>query len=86
MPAQTILVVEDEPRIAAITADYLRHAGYTVVGARDGAEALHRVGASRPDLVVLDLGLPAVDFEVARTIRATSSLPIMVTAEAEEDR
>jgi len=89
MPAQTILVVEDEPRIAAITADYLRHAGYTVVVARDGAEALHRVGASRPDLVVLDLGLPAVDgLEVARTIRAGSSLPIiMVTARsAEEDR
>jgi len=89
MPAQTILVVEDEPRIAAIAADYLRHAGYAVIVARDGAEALHRVGASRPDLVVLDLGLPAVDgLEVARTIRAGSSLPIiMVTARvAEGDR
>ena len=89
MPAHTILVVEDEPRIAAIAADYLRHAGYTVVVARDGAEALNRVGASRPDLVVLDLGLPAIDgLEVARTIRAGSSLPIiMVTARvAEEDR
>ena len=86
MRAQTILVVEDEPRIAAITADYLRHAGYAVIVASNGAEALQRVGAARPDLVVLDLGLPAVDgLEVARTIRAGSSLPIiMVTARVTE--
>jgi two-component system phosphate regulon response regulator PhoB len=82
-------VVEDEPRIAAIAADYLRHAGYAVIVARDGLEALRHVGASHPDLVVLDLGLPGVDgLEVARTIRASSSLPIiMVTARvAEGDR
>ena len=86
MSAQTVLVVEDEPRIAAIAADYLRHAGYAVIVARDGLEALRHVGASHPDLVVLDLGLPGVDgLEVARTIRASSSLPIiMVTARAEE--
>ena len=46
MPAQTILVVEDEPRIAAIAADYLRHAGYQVAVAADGAQAL-RGGESR---------------------------------------
>jgi DNA-binding response OmpR family regulator len=89
MSAQTVLVVEDEPRIAAIAADYLRHAGYAVIVARDGLEALRHVGASHPDLVVLDLGLPGVDgLEVARTIRASSSLPIiMVTARvAEGDR
>jgi len=89
MSAQTVLVVEDEPRIAAIAADYLRHAGYAVIVARDGPEALRHVGASHPDLVVLDLGLPGVDgLEVARTIRAGSSLPIIMdTARvAEGDR
>ena len=68
---------------------YCWHAGYAVIVARDGAEALRHVSASRPDLVVLDLGLPGVDgLEVARTIRASSSLPIiMVTARvAEGDR
>ena len=89
MPAQTILVVEDEPRIAAIAADYLRHAGYVVIVAADGHEALRHVSASRPDLVVLDLGLPGVDgIEVARAIRAGSSLPIIVVTArvAEDDR
>src|SRR5690349_8944170 len=89
MSPQTVLVVEDEPRIAAIAVDYLRHAGYAVIVARDGTEALRHVSASHPDLVVLDLGLPGVDgLDVARTIRAGSSLPIiMVTARvAEGDR
>jgi DNA-binding response OmpR family regulator len=58
MPAQTILVVEDEPRIAAIAADYLRHAGYQVAVAADGAQALEAARTVRPDLVVLDPGLP----------------------------
>jgi two-component system alkaline phosphatase synthesis response regulator PhoP len=87
MPAQTILVVEDEPRIAAIAADYLRHAGYVVTIAANGAQALEKASASRPDLVVLDLGLPGIDgLEVARTLRQRSSVPIvMVTARVEEN-
>jgi len=86
MSAQTVLVVEDEPRIAAIAADYLRHAGYVVAIVSDGAAALEKAGTLKPDLVVLDLRLPIVDgIDVARTLRATSSVPIiMVTARAEE--
>ena len=49
MAAQTILVVDDEPRIAAIAADYLRHAGYTVAVAGDGAQALEIVRVRKPD-------------------------------------
>jgi DNA-binding response OmpR family regulator len=89
MASQTILVVEDEPRIAAIAADYLRHAGYRVETASDGAQALDRAAAAQPSLIVLDLGLPVVDgLEVARALREHSSVPIiMVTARAaEEDR
>jgi DNA-binding response OmpR family regulator len=83
---QTILVVEDEPRIAQIAVDYLRHAGFAVVTAADGDAALARWREQRPDLVVLDLKLPRVDgIDVARSIRRESDVPIiMVTARVEE--
>ena len=83
---QTVLVVDDEPRIATIAADYLRHAGYAVLTAGDGAEALALARAKRPDLVVLDLGLPRLGgLEVARTLRAETAVPIvMLTARVEE--
>jgi DNA-binding response OmpR family regulator len=83
---QTVLVVDDEPRIAAIAADYLRHAGYSVLTAGDGAEALALARSKRPDLVVLDLGLPRLGgLEVARTLRAETAVPIvMLTARVEE--
>jgi two-component system alkaline phosphatase synthesis response regulator PhoP len=83
---QTVLVVDDEPRIAAIAADYLRHAGYAVLIAADGTEALSLARTKRPDLVVLDLGLPGLDgLEVARTLLAESAVPIvMLTARVEE--
>ena len=86
MPVQTILVVEDEPRIAAIAADYLRHAGYRVAVATHGPQSLQMARTARPDLVVLDLGLPGMDgIDVAKTIRAASAVPIiMVTARVEE--
>ncbi|HEY8148919.1 MAG TPA: response regulator transcription factor [Vicinamibacteria bacterium] len=83
---QTVLVVDDEPRIATIAADYLRHAGYAVLTAGEGTEALALARAKRPDLVVLDLGLPGLGgLEVARTLRAETAVPIvMLTARVEE--
>ena len=83
----TILVVDDEPQIAEIATDYLRLAGHDVVVAGDGVRALELVRGRRPDLVVLDLGLPRLDgMEVARRIRRESDLPIiMLTARVEED-
>src|SRR5437879_4759653 len=84
--AQTVLVVDDEPRIAAIAADYLRHAGYAVLTAADGLQALELARTKRPDLVVLDLGLPELGgLEVARALRAETAVPIvMLTARVEE--
>jgi len=84
---KTILVVDDEPQIAEIAGDYLRHAGFDVITAGDGARALEMVRAHRADLVVLDLALPVVDgLDVAREIRRTSALPIiMLTARAQEE-
>jgi DNA-binding response OmpR family regulator len=82
----TVLVVDDERQIVEIARDYLRHAGFAVVTARDGHEALERARAERPDLVVLDLGLPGLDgLEVAKTLRRESNVPIIVlTARVEE--
>ena len=81
-----VLVVDDEPRIAQLARDYLEHAGFGVELARDGPGALQAVRTRRPDLVVLDLGLPGLDgLEVARRIRSESSLPIvMLTARDDE--
>ncbi len=84
---KTILVVDDELQIAEIATDYLRLAGFDVITAGDGVRALEAVRGRRPDLVVLDLGLPRMDgVDVARAIRSQSDLPIiMLTARVQED-
>jgi DNA-binding response OmpR family regulator len=81
-----ILIVDDEPKIVRLVADYLGDAGFDVVTAGSGDEALMRVRTDRPDLVVLDLGLPGLDgLDVTRTIRRNGGLPIIVlTARADE--
>lgn len=79
----TILLVEDEPRIAAFVSRGLESAGYTTVIVDDGAEGLLRALAGDIDLVLLDVGLPTLDgFDVLRQLRAHgSSVPvIMLTA------
>ena len=83
---KTILVVDDEPKIAELARDYLEHAGFTVRTAGDGETALDAVRRDRPDLVVLDLGLPGLDgLDVTRAIRRDSNLPvIMLTARDDE--
>jgi DNA-binding response OmpR family regulator len=81
-----ILVVEDESKIARLVRDYLEHAGFEVVVASDGEVALAETRRARPDLVVLDLGLPGRDgLDGARSLRRTSNVPIvMLTARGEE--
>ncbi len=83
---RTILVVDDEPKIVQLARDYLEHAGFAVVTAHDGKAALASARGQRPDLVVLDLGLPELDgLDVARTLRAESNVPIvMLTGRSEE--
>ena len=83
---KNILVVEDEPEIARVIRDYLQAAGFTVRVAADGESALQSARASRPDLVVLDLGLPGRDgLDVTRELRRTSDVPIVVvTARGDE--
>ncbi len=81
-----ILVVDDEPKIVQLVRDYLERAGFAVSTARDGNEALMRAHPERPDLIVLDLGLPQLDgLEVTRRLRRDSGVPIiMLTARHEE--
>jgi DNA-binding response OmpR family regulator len=81
-----ILIVDDEPKIVRLVADYLEAAGFAVTSAASGTEALMRVRTESPDLVVLDLGLPALDgLDVTRAIRRSGDLPIiMLTARDDE--
>ncbi|MGI8476981.1 MAG: response regulator [Thermomicrobiales bacterium] len=82
----TILIVDDEPIVREVVAQYLKNDGFTVEEAGDGLEAVKRFTSARPDLVLLDLMLPGIDgIEVCRRIRAQSNVPIiMVTAKTEE--
>ena len=83
---KTILVVDDEPKIATLARDYLEHAGFAVLTAGDGPSALTTIRQRRPDLVVLDLGLPGLDgLDVTRELRRDSTIPIvMLTARDDE--
>lgn len=82
----TILLVEDERKLADVVAHELRQAGYEVVCAADGLAALDLYARRRPDLVILDWMLPGLDgLEVLRRIRQVSLVPIlMLTARSEE--
>lgn len=81
----TILIVEDDRSIREITELGLRDAGFDVRTAADGEEALARFHNDQPDLVVLDVMLPKRDgLEVCRSIRAESSVPVvMLTARSD---
>ena len=83
---KTILVVDDEPKIVQLARDYLERAGLRVLTAYDGKSALAVARSEKPDLVVLDLGLPEMDgLDVTRALRKGSNVPIiMLTARAEE--
>jgi two-component system, OmpR family, alkaline phosphatase synthesis response regulator PhoP len=83
---KTVLVVDDEPRIVEIARDYLEHAGFGVITAVDGPSALTAARIRKPDVLVLDLGLPGMDgLDVARAIRRDSMMPIiMLTARDDE--
>ncbi len=83
---KTVLVVDDEAKIVQLARDYLERAGFAVVSAADGRTALASARAAKPDLVVLDLGLPQLDgLDVTRLLRQESNVPIvMLTARGEE--
>ena len=81
-----VLVVDDAPDIVRLVRDYLEHAGFSVLAAANGVDAIRIARTERPDLIVLDLGLPGRDgLDVTRELRRESAVPIvMLTARADE--
>ncbi len=82
----TVLVADDEPRLVDVVRLNLELEGYRVIAADNGIEALERLKADLPDLVVLDVMMPELDgFETLRRIREVSSIPVlMLTVRGEE--
>jgi DNA-binding response OmpR family regulator len=77
--AERILLVDDDPRLAAMVAEYLGAAGYRVSAAASGVAGLERLGAEPYDALVLDLSLPDMDgLEVCRRLRARSDVPVLM--------
>lgn len=83
---KTILVVDDEPKITQLVRDYLERAGFDVLIAHDGKSALSHAKTDKPDMIVLDLGLPQMDgLDFTREFRKFSNAPIiMLTARSDE--
>ncbi len=86
MNSRKVLVVDDEKPISDIIQFNLGKEGYKIIAAYDGEEALQKVKAEQPDLVLLDVMLPRLDgFQVLKKIRENSQIPvIMLTAKEEE--
>ena len=84
--SETILIVEDEEKLAGLLRDYLNQAGFLSEWIANGLEVVERVKRNKPDLVLLDLMLPGRDgMDICKDIRMFSQLPIiMVTARVEE--
>ncbi|MGD0279075.1 MAG: response regulator [Smithella sp.] len=83
---ETILIVEDEPKLAALLADYLKASHFEVFTLFEGTQVETWVRENRPDLIILDIMLPGRDgMEICKSIRIFSRVPIiMVTARVEE--
>lgn len=82
-----VLIVEDEPELAQILKDSLNGYGYAASVVNDGVQAVERVGAWQPNLVILDLGLPRLGgLEACRLIRAWSQVPILVLSVLSDER
>ncbi len=84
--AHRILIVDDEGHIREVIRVALKKAGMDVIEARDGKEALSRFAADKPDLIVLDIGMPEFDgLEVCRDVRKSSDVPILFLSARDEE-
>ncbi len=81
----TVLVVDDNPKIVDVLAEYLRADGFTAVVATDGTAALESARSARPDLALVDIMLPGIDgLELTRRFQADGIPVILVTARSDE--
>ena len=86
MPALTLLIIEDEPQIRRVVRHALEADGARLLEAASGREGLDLAAAEKPDLIVLDLGLPDIPgAEVCRDIRGWSTAPIVVLSARHSD-
>lgn len=87
--AKKILLAEDDRFLRRAAEAALKRAGYTVLAAADGEEALRQVRAERPDLVLLDLIMPKIQgFEVLKALKedpATAAIPVIVLSNLGQD-
>ena len=84
---QTVLIADDEAQIREILSIYFQKEGFKIIEAADGAEALAKVSATKPDIIILDIMMPILDgLEVCKQVRKMSDIPIiMLTAKDEDD-
>jgi DNA-binding response OmpR family regulator len=81
-----ILIVEDDPNIAALVETYLGRAGFETLVAHDGREGLELARSRRPAFVILDLMLPGIDgWDLCRELRRVSDIPILMLTAREEE-
>lgn len=84
-PAVKVLVVDDEPNIRELLSEALELNGFAVRTAADGRQALEAVARERPDIIVLDVMMPAVDgFTVARRLREAGDSPLLLFLTAKD--
>ena len=87
-PRLRVLVVDDEPTLRDVVADYLQDSGYIVDQAEDGVRALERMRVARPDVIILDLMLPVMGArELVSAMRATpglAAIPIVLLSAAHD--
>lgn len=83
-PPRTVLIVEDQLEMRAITTAYLEHQGYRVVAAGDGLEGLRRAREVHPDLILMDISVPGLDgIEATAVLKGdpeTSDIPIVIVS------
>src|SRR5262245_58060948 len=81
-----VLVIEDDPQIRAALIRALGDRGHSATAAADGMSGLRAAVQDKPDLVIIDLGLPDIDgYEVLRMLRAISQVPVIVATAREDE-
>lgn len=81
----TILIADDEPQMVGVIAYALQKAGFRIIMAYDGLEAMQKIEEDHPDLVILDVNMPGLNgFEVCRKVRNSTTIPVMLLTVKDE--
>ena len=86
MPANSILIADDDEKLLSVLLSYFKDEQFTVYLARDGGEALKRLKEDHPDIMVLDIMMPGIDgFEVCRRARQFTDIPIIFLSAKDDE-